>query len=385
MRFFTIMAILLVCSGVLAAQDATTGKNDGKDDQELSRLKVLKEKLALENAIAEEKLKKVLRDLQFQQQKADLENRLQAAKQQQTLQDFQKNMQQIQLEILQLKKELDTLMVQNARENARFARLKLELDLRESRKKAAMLVQREPVYTLQPWKDGILTISDRRIALNGPIVSGVADHVTRRIHFFNNLNQEYPIFIVIDVCPGGSVMEGYRILKAMEASKAPVYVVVKSFAASMAAVITTLAKKSFAYPNAIILHHQISTVNWGNMTEIQEQLQAAREWEKRLHEPVAARMGITVKDFVKLMYRNNSRGDWKEFADKAVTFKWVDHVVKGIEELSITEKPDDKMPLPPWFWGQKVLRDAAGARYVELPRLSPYDFYHIYNPDRYYR
>ena len=53
-------------------------------------------------------------------------------------------------------------------------------------------------------------------------------------------------------------MAGYKILKAMEGSAAPVYVVVKSFAASMAANIATQSKKSFAYPNAIILHHQIS-------------------------------------------------------------------------------------------------------------------------------
>ena len=38
-------------------------------------------------------------------------------------------------------------------------------------------------------------------------------------------------------------MAGYRILKAMEASDAPVHVVVKSHAASMAACITTLAEQ----------------------------------------------------------------------------------------------------------------------------------------------
>ena len=50
------------------------------------------------------------------------------------------------------------------------------------------------------------------------------------------------IFIVIDTSPRGSVMAGYRILKAMESSDAPVHVVVKSFAASMAAAITTLGE-----------------------------------------------------------------------------------------------------------------------------------------------
>ena len=79
----------------------------------------------------------------------------------------------------------------------------------------------------------------------------------------------------IDRCPGGSVMEGYRIVKAMQASKAPIHVVVKSFAASMAAVITTLAVHSYAYPNAVILHHQMSTGANGNMTQIKEQVEEA--------------------------------------------------------------------------------------------------------------
>ena len=103
-----------------------------------------------------------------------------------------------------------------------------------------------------------MVISDRRIPLNGPITNETADYVTTRIHFFNNKDPKLPIFIVIDDSPGGSVMAGYRILKAMEGSDAPVHVVVKSFAASMAAAIATLAKHSYAYPNAVILHHQIS-------------------------------------------------------------------------------------------------------------------------------
>jgi len=136
--------------------------------------------------------------------------------------------------------------------------LKVDLELREKKADWKKQANREPDYEAQPFKDGVLTLSDRRIAMNGPIVGGMADYVTERIHYFNNKDESLPIFIVIDDSPGGSVMEGYRIVKAIQSTRRRCTVVVKSFAASMAAVITTLAPHSYAYPNAVILHHQMS-------------------------------------------------------------------------------------------------------------------------------
>ena len=60
-------------------------------------------------------------------------------------------------------------------------------------------------------EEGFLRISDRRIALNGPIIYDTADYIEQRINFYANLDDKTPIFLVIDNCPGGSVMEGDRI------------------------------------------------------------------------------------------------------------------------------------------------------------------------------
>ena len=180
-------------------------------------------------------------------------------------------------------------------------------------------------------------------------------------------------------------MEGYRIIKAMQASKAPIHVVVKSFAASMAAVITTMADKSYVYPNAIILHHQMSTMNWGNMTQLKEQLELAREWERRLHLPVAKKMGISLEEFRKKMYEKSSDGDWEEFGDKAVGYKWATDVVEEIDETGFLKNPDTQPAQPKQMFWLDEKADEKGQRYVNLPRLDPFDFYFIYNPDRYYR
>ena len=91
-------------------------------------------------------------------------------------------------------------------------------------------------YPKDPLIDGVLHISDRRIPFNGRVDDKLAQFVCGRIAFYNAIDSEAPIFIVIDRSPGGSVMSGYMMLQAMETSKAPVYVVVKGYAASMAAI-----------------------------------------------------------------------------------------------------------------------------------------------------
>lgn len=270
---------------------------------------------------------------------------------------------------------------------ARIAGLKARLEEREQEMAADSYVEQRPVYLKDPLQGpGDLIISDRRIPLNGPITAETGDFVCERIDYFNNKNAEFPIFIVIDQSPGGSVMAGYKIIKSMQSSAAPVYVVVKSFAASMAAAICTLAQRSFAYPNAIILHHQISGGMRGNLTAQREGVKMLEEWWQRLAHPIAEKMGITVEEFSRQMYAHSSTGDWQEFADDAVKLKWVDAVVGRCQETALVRNPDFQRSV-----GVEIASASApgvagdGARSVPvLPRLSPLDCYYLYNPDGYY-
>jgi ATP-dependent Clp protease, protease subunit len=273
-----------------------------------------------------------------------------------------------------------------------ISKLQNQISSMEMETKRKSYADAKPVYLEKPLRDdGTLVISDRRIALNGLITMATADHITDRIDFFNNADKKLPIFLVIDESPGGSVMAGYRILKAMESSDAPVHVVVKSFAASMAAGITTLAKESYAYPNAIILHHQISSTLFGqmNLTEQAEVVKESQRWWTRLASPVAAKMGVSTDEFIKQMYAHNSSGDWSEFGEDAHKLKWVNHIVSGIEETSFTKNPDLKgagpaAPQQPSAETKEEV-DSNGKPFSYLPRLTPKDVYFLYNPDSYYR
>ncbi|XHR27417.1 MAG: ATP-dependent Clp protease proteolytic subunit [Chthoniobacteraceae bacterium] len=404
-------------------------------------LKTKQEKLTLENGIAEQELKKSLAALTAEKQRLELENGVAQAK-------LQGELAATQAQIDKLAKQTDLIQKRLAREEAerknqtdaeladlrgklektrlqadvaaaeaanktreiqardlevqlktkelllarsefemQVAKLNSEIDLREKRDQWKNRVDHDIAYTKEPFKKGVLTISDRRIALNDIILMDTADYVAERIDYFNNQSQEYPIFIVIDRSPGGSVMAGYKILKAMEGSPAPVYVVVKSFAASMAAGITTLARHSYAYPNAIILHHQMMSGIFGNVTEQKESMKEIEEWWRRLAAPVAQKMGISLDEFIKEMYKNRITGDWREFGDNARKLKWVDDIAVTIREESLIKNPDTSAtPRPPTrFPLAKEDVDGNGKHFVLLPKPSPLDCYYLYNPDNYYR
>ncbi len=418
-----------------ATETATDEPEEAVVDEAEEQLKALRkerELLQLENAVHQERLQAELRDLSEARTRLEAENTFERARLEAELRDRRLQLERLNVEIeestkaaqlagtlrkIELDAELEELRAEEERLRAanavgqqrlesqlsalrlidaelkmerqelemRLARVQAEVQYREVSDVYRDRLQERPSYTKDVFTNGRLQISDRRIPLNGPIWGGTADHIQKRIDFYNNQSTEYPIFIVIDYSPGGSVMAGYRILKSMEGSQAPVYVVVRSFAASMAAAITTLSERSFAYPNAIILHHQVMWGGFGNLTQQRERLRETEEWWQRLATPIAEKMGIELDEFIKLMYERFSDGDWREFADRAVELNWVDHIVEEINEKSIDRNPD-RFELPSAYALDLEERlDDKGNPYVRLPRLAPFDYYHLYNPDGYYR
>lgn len=371
---------------------------------ELAEANAEKQRLAMERELQEERFKAEIAEIQKEQQRLAAENlkmrevisrtEIEIKGRELELKDAELELKRIQVtaqtEMVGIDLAVKKLNADKLKLDGELAKLKRDIERRSQEEAWLKQIGVKPEYTEQPFVDGVLTISDRRIPLNDVIMTGSADFVTKRIHYFNNESKTLPIFIVIDRCPGGSVMEGYRIVKAMEASEAPVHVVVKSFAASMAAVITTLADHSYAYPNAVILHHQPSGGNYGNLTQQQEQVETLKEWARRLMVPIAEKMGLRSEDeFYKQMYENNSEGDWDEFADEAVQLKWVDNVVTEIREEGILKMPTDEAPRPSfWFIFGKDGEQAAPAdepQHIRLPRPEPFDFYFLHDPYEIYR
>ena len=348
-----VQRLMLKKEAIVLKWELEQAESKKKHEEEMLALNQQREKLRAEVAISQAKLEKMLE--KFNLASAELYNKVNILK-------------------------------------AEASQLQAEVDQLNAKRKRATYADGEPVYLQEPLQQGgSLMISDRRIELNGIITAWKANYVTDRIQYFNNKDSNNPIFIVIGDSPGGSVMAGWRILKSMQNSQAPVYVVVKSFAASMAACITTLADKSYAYPNAVVLHHQPWIFVFGgfNVREQRELYEELKKWWMRIGGPVAKKMGISVKELDKKFYEKSARGDWSEFADDAKKLKWVDHIISGIQDSGIREMPDPANYTWEKYWyeyfGATEKLASTEPSTIYLPPLGPKDFYFLYNPDNRYQ
>ena len=398
-----------------AAKQETKAAPEKPVNPEQEKAKAAQADLAIKNALATEKSKHETNDLRAELALLKLEKELlteklalatvkESSKAADAIAKFNAEKEKLTREATLAKLEADKLASEvkalMAASSLKTSALQAQISEIEAKEKRENYANATPKYPANPLlKDGTLVISDRRIPFNGPVTSRLADNVTTRINYFNNKDPKKPIFIVIDDSPGGSVMAGYRILKAMEGSEAPVYVVVKSFAASMAACITTLAEKSYAYPNAVILHHQISQTfmfSSMNLTDQKENFEDLKKWWARLADPISQKMGITSDEFIEMMYDKTKSGDWTEFGDDAKKLKWVDNVVERIHETSLLKNPDAKKPTATVTRSSEAVPaprpdglvpsiDDKGNPYMILPRRNPKDVYLMFNPDGYYR
>ncbi len=350
-------------------------------EQQNAALTLEKMRLDADRAETSAKLAEELAGIE--EERSELERRLalESARAAAALREKQRKLASLELESRELQAEMTAGSM-----GAQFA--VAVSDVQEQLAKVAPDAAQSPCYLKEPFVDGTLYISDRRVALNGPITMELAKTVCERLYFYDNRSSEYPIFIVIDNSPGGSVAAGYQIQRAMRSCKAPVYVVVKNFAASMAAVITTLAERSFCFSNTRILHHQVSSGVQGNLTVMREGVAEGERWYERFASPVAKKMGISLEEFTKQMYAHNSDGDWLETGTRAAELKWVDNVVSRIEETSVISVADSSDPAKRSANPRGLVErtDAQGRRFVELPVLeNPFDFWAIYDKNNYYR
>lgn len=172
---------------------ATSDLAKARQDAELNALKLEMEKLSTEASLESARRKKAMASFALETELLVAENAL------------------LKQKFTKLKQESELSSLENMQVVSELSR---EIALSENREKAKGRVLKELDYKSRPFQGGELFISDRRIALNGVITSRTANYDTERLHFYNNQSDD-PIFIVIDDSPGGSVMAGYRILKAM--------------------------------------------------------------------------------------------------------------------------------------------------------------------------
>lgn len=352
---------------------------------QIEQLRLEKERHRLNKEVEDEKSSaehyKAMRLLTMEKERLTMELEISQAR-------FMKQMEEYNIQLTRLDKKIQLEKGQAQLLQETKNRLQAEIEALQAQAIRTKHIDKKPVYLKDPLnkKNNTLILSDRCIELTGYITPWKANYIIDQIHYFNNKSSDYPIFLIIGNSPGGSVIAGYDILQTISNSKAPVYVVVKSFAASMAALITTLATKSYAYPNALILHHQPSGFVWGNLRHTKEHYEFLDEIWKRLGGKVAKKMGISLKAFDKKLYEKSMYGDWEEYGDNAKKLKWVDYVVSAIQDTSISTLPDAE----DYSWKNFLRKyyyhntDPANAQdnQIDYQALAPHDFNYSYDPHK---
>ena len=353
---------------------------------QIEQLRLNRERQRLDKEIEHENVRslhdKAMLLLNMEQEKLTIELGLAQAK-------CMKEMEQYHIQLTELDKKIQLEKGQAQLLEETSHRLKAEIEVLQTTNTRDKYIQKKPIYLKDPLikQSNTLVLSDRSIELNGVITPWKANYIVDQIHYFNNQNKEYPIFLVIGYSPGGYVTAGYSILQAIEYSTAPVYVVVKSFAASMAALITTLATKSYAYPNATILHHQPAGFFYGNLRATKEAYRQLDKIWKRLGGRVAKKMGISLETFNKKLYEKSMYGDWEEYGDQAKKLKWVDYVINGIQNSAISSLPDSdeytfEQFIKHYYSANLTKAIEPSAEEIAYNRLAPHDVNYCYRPDQ---
>ena len=198
-------------------------------------------------------------------------------------------------------------------------------------------------------KDGDLILSDRQIKFGLVVDEEEGRNAERLIDFYNNdpEHKGYPIFLIFENgCYGGLCNVMQSLINKMLRSESPVFVVVKKFAYSAAAVITTCAINSFIYKEADMMHHQTQTIFHNkqvNPTKLKEHSDLMKYYSRIYSDKMCSKLGVTLEEFVKKMYKNSCDGEgWFLMGEAAKKEKWVNNVIKSCRDTSIISKKEKK-------------------------------------------
>lgn len=191
---------------------------------------------------------------------------------------------------------------------------KLQPSTASSSKKVVKKVEINPLNT-------VLLFSD----VNYYSVNSALKHLKD----LNEFNNDDPIYLVID-SPGGGVLDGARLISAMEVSRRPVYTVFYGICASMGAMIHGYGKKRMSFDRSILMYHNAAGGAAGELTKMLSQLQMVERFTGRMEEYITKRAGMDIKDYHILADREL----WID-AEDALHLKLTDNLVylNGLEDI----------------------------------------------------
>lgn len=162
----------------------------------------------------------------------------------------------------------------------------------------------------------VIELKERNfITIRGPI-GGIS--TTNWINQMNDISVD-TLYIYLS-SPGGSVMDGMKIIDQIETLSAQgvKVVCIADFAASMAFVILQHCPYRVSTKSAILMQHQMSLGTKGNLENIKTHLDFINRVDYSLDKVQAERMGLTIEEF-----KAKTMNDW-----------WINgHIAKDVKAI----------------------------------------------------
>lgn len=132
-----------------------------------------------------------------------------------------------------------------------------------------------------------------------------------------------PIKMYIDSY-GGYVYQCFGLLGIMKASETPIHTIVTGCAMSCGFLISVSGHKRFGYPKATYMYHQVSSVAYGKVKDMEEDVIETKRLQKMIEDVTLEHTKITEKKLEKIY---KTKKDWFMDSDEALKLKVIDEIV----------------------------------------------------------
>jgi ATP-dependent Clp protease protease subunit len=156
-------------------------------------------------------------------------------------------------------------------------------------------------------------LSKREIILHDDIENGTVGEVYDDLQQMLYDSTNAPIHVYIK-SPGGSVFDGLHLYDELKSLPCPVYTYGQGIIASAASFIFMAGEKRFLQPHAWFMIHEMSSFNWGSLSEQEDDLKQKKRMTEQILQIYADVSGLSATTIRK----NSTRKNWWLDANEAV-------------------------------------------------------------------
>lgn len=179
-------------------------------------------------------------------------------------------------------------------------------------------LERKLYFTKQVDQHSISDLTQKIIEINKH------DEYLAKIYDIDGIDYKpRPIEIYIDSY-GGYVYQCFGLLSIIERSTTPIHTIVTGCAMSCGFMILISGHKRFAHSLSTAMYHQVSSVAWGKLKDMQEDIKETERLQEVLEKIVIERTNITSKRLAKNF---KMKQDWFIAGEDLTKYGIVDEII----------------------------------------------------------